>query len=73
MEISPIFHISPYSFTACASFAATAHIPARSTLFPPIPAISRVGCQRTGSILAAADLDEALDVGDFAGHVGGIV
>jgi hypothetical protein len=29
--------------------------------------------QRTGSILAAADLDEALDVGDFAGHVGGIV
>ena len=72
MEISQIFHISPYSFTACASFAATAHIPARSTLVPPIPAISRVGCQRTGSILAAADLDEALDVGDFAGHVGGI-
>jgi hypothetical protein len=29
--------------------------------------------KRTGSILAAADLDEALDVGDFAGHVGGIV
>ena len=29
--------------------------------------------KHTGSILAAADLDEALDVGDFAGHVGGIV
>jgi hypothetical protein len=68
-------YISPYSFTACASFAAIAHIPAHPTLFPPysIQPISRVGCKRTGSILAAADLDEALDVGDFAGHVGGIV
>jgi hypothetical protein len=36
------------------------------------PGSSRYQAKRTGSILAAADLDEALDVGDFAGHVGGI-
>jgi hypothetical protein len=36
------------------------------------PGSSRYRVKRTGSILAAADLDEALDVGDFAGHVGGI-
>jgi hypothetical protein len=36
------------------------------------PESSLCRAKRTGSILAAADLDEALDVGDFAGHVGGI-
>jgi hypothetical protein len=36
------------------------------------PESSSSRAKRTGSILAAADLDEALDVGDFAGHVGGI-
>jgi hypothetical protein len=68
-------YISPYSFIACAGFAAIAciPIPAHRTLFLHFQPISRVGCKRTGSILAAADLDEALDVGDFAGHVGGIV
>ena len=29
------------------------------------------GIQRTGSVLAAADLDELLDVGDFGRHFGG--
>ena len=32
------------------------------------PASERVLAQLTGSILAAADLDEALDVGDFLRH-----
>lgn len=30
------------------------------------------GAKRTGSVLAAADLNEVLDVGDFARHFGGI-
>ena len=30
------------------------------------------GIQRTGSVLAAADLDELLDVGDLGRHAGGV-
>ena len=41
-------------------------------LFSRVADIRNCWAKRTGSILAAADLDEALDVGDFAGHVGGI-
>ena len=29
--------------------------------------------KRTGSVLAAADLDELLDIGDLGRHVGGVV
>lgn len=43
-------------------------------LFHPFPRfLGPESGKRTGSILAAADLNEVLDVGDFARHVGGIV
>ena len=39
----------------------------------PLPSIARrVHKKRTLGILAAADLDELLDVGDFGRHVGGV-
>ena len=42
-------------------------------LVPPLPSIvRRVHNRRTLGILAAADLDELLDVGDFGRHVGGV-
>jgi hypothetical protein len=47
--------------------------PPESMLFLQSTSFQGSWAKRTGSILAAADLDEALDVGDFAGHVGGIV
>jgi hypothetical protein len=74
MKISQMFHISPILFTACASFTAIAQYPRSShALSSTISSNFESRVERTGSILAAADLDEALDVGDFAGHVGGIV
>lgn len=35
--------------------------------------ISALQGKRTGSVLAAADLDELLDIGDLGRHVGGVV
>lgn len=44
----------------------------RPDLFDPLP-IGQVSAARTGGILPAADLDELLDIGDFARHGDGLM
>ena len=67
------FSIPKLSSTHVSQKLAGPVFPPESMLFLQSTFFQSSRAKRTGSILAAADLDEALDVGDFAGHVGGIV